>query len=81
MRCPGSHYPNSIGDVRNAFRNGERKLLCYIRASRRGQRDATDLARLTTELLRVVDATVQPEFIGLWFKNSSGSEHRVQLRV
>jgi hypothetical protein len=29
-------------------------------------RDETDLERLTGELLRVVDETMQPEFVGLW---------------
>ena len=29
-------------------------------------RDETDLERLTAELLRVVDVTMQPEFVGLW---------------
>jgi hypothetical protein len=31
-------------------------------------RDETDLERLTAELLRVVDETMQPEFMGLWLK-------------
>jgi hypothetical protein len=31
-------------------------------------RDETDLARLTSEMLRVVDTTVQPEFAGLWLR-------------
>jgi hypothetical protein len=31
-------------------------------------RDETDLQNLTDELLRVVDTTVQPEFVGLWLK-------------
>jgi hypothetical protein len=31
-------------------------------------RDATDLEQLTAEMLRVVDETVQPEFVGLWLR-------------
>jgi hypothetical protein len=31
-------------------------------------RHETDLERLTGEMLRVVDATRQPEFVGLWLK-------------
>jgi hypothetical protein len=31
-------------------------------------RDETDLERLTGELLRVVDETMQPEFVGLWLR-------------
>jgi hypothetical protein len=31
-------------------------------------RDETDLERLTAELLRVVDETMQPEFVGLWLR-------------
>ena len=31
-------------------------------------RDETDLAQLTAELLRVVDETMQPEFVGLWLR-------------
>ncbi len=31
-------------------------------------RDATDLDQLTAELLRVVDTTVQPEFVGVWLR-------------
>ena len=31
-------------------------------------RDETELERLTTELLRVVHETVQPEFVGLWLR-------------
>jgi hypothetical protein len=33
-------------------------------------RDETDLERLTSEMLRVVDETVQPEFVGLWLRES-----------
>jgi hypothetical protein len=32
------------------------------------RRDETDLERLTGELLRVVDETMQPEFVGLWLR-------------
>jgi hypothetical protein len=32
--------------------------------------DETDLDALTSELLRVVDETMQPEFVGLWLPNS-----------
>jgi len=31
-------------------------------------RDETDLEQLTAEILRVVDETMQPEFVGLWLK-------------
>jgi hypothetical protein len=31
-------------------------------------RDETDLERLNAELLRVVDETMQPEFVGLWLR-------------
>jgi len=33
-------------------------------------RDETDLSHLTSELLRVVDATMQPEFVGLWLRET-----------
>jgi hypothetical protein len=33
-------------------------------------RDETNLERLTTELLRVVDETMQPEFVGLWLRDT-----------
>jgi hypothetical protein len=33
-------------------------------------RDETDLDRLTTELLRVVDATMQPEHVTLWLRET-----------
>jgi hypothetical protein len=36
-------------------------------------RDETDLERLTGEMLRVVDETVQPEFVGLWLKRQPTS--------
>ncbi len=32
-------------------------------------RDETDLDALTTELVRVVDETMQPEFVGLWLRD------------
>jgi hypothetical protein len=35
-------------------------------------RDETDLDALTTEMLRVVDDTMQPEFVGLWLKPMEG---------
>lgn len=31
-------------------------------------RDKTDLEQLTAEMLRVVDETVHPEFVGLWLR-------------
>jgi hypothetical protein len=34
-------------------------------------RDETDLEQLTVELLRVVDETMQPEFVGLWLRETS----------
>jgi hypothetical protein len=34
-------------------------------------RDETDLEALTTEMLRVVDETMQPEFVGLWLREPS----------
>ena len=37
-----------------------------LTAFQRSVRDETDLERLTAELLRVVDETMQPEFVGLW---------------
>jgi hypothetical protein len=40
-------------------------------------RDETDLDALTGEMLRVVDETVQPEFVGLWLKETPNVEHRV----
>jgi hypothetical protein len=33
-------------------------------------RDETDLDALTAELLRVVDDTMQPEFVGLWLHDT-----------
>jgi hypothetical protein len=33
-------------------------------------RDETDLEQLTAEMLRVVDETMQPEFVGLWLRDS-----------
>jgi len=32
-------------------------------------RDETDLERLQAEMLRVVDETMQPEFVGLWLRD------------
>jgi hypothetical protein len=36
-------------------------------------RDETDLERLTGELVRVVDETMQPEFVGLWLRDTGTS--------
>jgi hypothetical protein len=36
-------------------------------------RDETNLERLTTEMLRVVDETMQPEFVGLWLREAPTS--------
>jgi len=36
-------------------------------------RDETDLERLTSELLRAVDETMQPEFVGLWLREAPTS--------
>jgi hypothetical protein len=33
-------------------------------------RDETDLDTLTGELVRVVDETMQPEFVGLWLRDT-----------
>jgi hypothetical protein len=33
-------------------------------------RDETELERLTAEMLRVVDETIQPEFVGLWVREA-----------
>lgn len=33
-------------------------------------RDETDLERLTAELARVVDSTMQPEFLGIWLRET-----------
>jgi hypothetical protein len=35
-------------------------------------RDETDLDPLTAELVRVVDETMQPEFVGLWLRDPQG---------
>jgi hypothetical protein len=37
-------------------------------------RDETDLDALTTEVLRVVDETMQPEFVGLWLKETTSDQ-------
>jgi hypothetical protein len=39
-------------------------------------RDETDLERLTGELLRVVDETMQPEFVGLWLREPESNLER-----
>ena len=39
-------------------------------------RDETDLEQLTGEILRVVDETVQPEFVGLWLREPSADKQR-----
>jgi hypothetical protein len=39
-------------------------------------RDETNLAQLTAEMLRVVDETMQPEFVGLWLKETQSAERR-----
>jgi hypothetical protein len=39
-------------------------------------RDETDLDALTAEMLRVVDETMQPEFVGLWLKETPNMERR-----
>ena len=39
-------------------------------------RDETDLERLTGEMLRVVDETVQPQFVGLWLREP----RRIEMR-
>jgi hypothetical protein len=36
-------------------------------------RDETELERLTAEMLRVVDETMQPEFVGLWLRDTQAS--------
>jgi len=40
-------------------------------------RDETDLAQLTAETLRVVDETIQPEFVSLWLKETPNREQRM----
>jgi hypothetical protein len=37
-------------------------------------RDETDLEYLTAAMLRVVDETMQPEFVGLWLKDAQSVE-------
>ena len=39
-------------------------------------RDETDLEQLTAEMLRVVDETVQPEFVGLWLREPGTDKQR-----
>jgi hypothetical protein len=39
-------------------------------------RDETDLEQLTAEMLRVVDETMQPEFVGLWLGEPSVDKQR-----
>jgi hypothetical protein len=39
-----------------------------LAAFARTARDETDLERLTVEMLKVVDETMQPEFVGLWLR-------------
>jgi hypothetical protein len=39
-------------------------------------RDETDLERLTAEMLRVVDETMQPEFVGLWLREPGSDRSR-----
>jgi hypothetical protein len=41
-----------------------------LTAFQRSVRDETDLERLTAELLRVVDETMQPESVGLWLRDT-----------
>jgi hypothetical protein len=42
-------------------------------------RDETDLERLNAELLRVVDQTMQPEFVGLWMRDPQGGAQQKLL--
>jgi hypothetical protein len=45
-------------------------------------RDETDLARLSTQLVRVVDETMQPESVALWLKAArSGRRSQDQMQV
>jgi hypothetical protein len=39
-------------------------------------RDETDLDALTGEMLRVVDETMQPQFVGLWLKETQSPENK-----
>jgi len=46
-------------------------------------RDETDLDRLTGEMVRVVDETMQPEFVGLWLREAAStkvSEQRLSVK-
>jgi hypothetical protein len=41
--------------------------------------DETDLDALTTEMLRVVDETMQPEFVGLWLREPESNLERTKV--
>jgi hypothetical protein len=43
-------------------------------------RDATDLERLTAEMLHVVDETMRPEFVGLWLREPATPSTRDSAR-
>ena len=43
-------------------------------------RDETDLERLTSAMLRVVDETVQPEFVGLWLRDTQAHSTPAPIR-
>jgi hypothetical protein len=43
-------------------------------------RDKTDLDALTNEMLRVVDETMQPEFVGLWLRDSQAPGTAATIR-
>jgi hypothetical protein len=36
-------------------------------------RDETEVERLTAEMLRVVDETMQPGYVGLWLRDTPAS--------
>ncbi|MFQ5859590.1 MAG: hypothetical protein ACE5LU_28670, partial [Anaerolineae bacterium] len=42
-------------------------------------RDEVDLDRLTAELLRVIDETMQPEFVSLWLRDVPGGSGRSEI--
>jgi len=42
-------------------------------------RDETDIQQLTDELVRVVDATMQPEFVGLWLREPESNQERTKI--